>query len=185
MDRTAICKSVLEAAEKAVAKRSKRIKLETFSQIIQQRAISLLGHLIRLPDADPMKQATLRNNKPIFPPTRRVGIPKHNWTRQSFEKAWKVAKNDNPTLPGHVFTGTDEQYQILTELANLRKPPFDTKKSKHQEPTQNAPGGHCPHPTHDGELSSHTTHETGGLVPPVPPAALHNFVAGAPLAVTW
>ena len=80
-------------------------------------------------DADPMKQATLRDNKPILPPTRRVGRPMHKWTRQTFERAWKVAKNENPALPGQFFTGTDEQYQIMADLANMRKPPFDTKKS--------------------------------------------------------
>ena len=50
----------------------------------------------------------------------KVGKPKHNWTRQTFEIAWRVARNQNPALLGQFFIGTAEQYQIIEELANLR-----------------------------------------------------------------
>ena len=53
----------------------------------------------------------------------------------------------------------------MAELANMRKPPIDTKKSKQQDSTQEITGEHSSHPTHAGELSSHPTHDTGGSVP--------------------
>ena len=152
--------------------------------MVPDRAISLLGHLIRLPDADPMKQVTLRNNKPILPPTRRVGRPKHNWARHTFEMAWRVAKSEHPSLPGQLSTGLDEQYLIIEELARLRKAPFNTKKLKQPETTQSLTGEHCSHTTHLGEQSSHPTHRAVGHAPPTAQyPALQSFVAGAPLAV--
>ena len=72
LDRTATNQSVLEAATKATAKKSKPAHIETFSQTIKRRAVALLGHLVRLPDDDPMVQGSLRRNKPLYPAAKRV-----------------------------------------------------------------------------------------------------------------
>ena len=64
LDRTATNQSVLAAAEKARSKKDKNAHVETFSETIKRRAIALLGHIVRLPNEDPMKQTALRRNKP-------------------------------------------------------------------------------------------------------------------------
>ena len=162
--------------------------METLSHTINARSIAFLGHLIRAPDSDPMKAVTMRNNRPMVPPTRRVGRPKLNWARQAFETAWRAAEANNPNLPGAVqFTGADEQYRSLVQLVESRSTPFDTPKSQINptSDTQNLIGESIYPATQPGEQRSHAI---PGWVSsaPHPPAhipALHSFVAGAPLAV--
>ena len=104
-------------------------QLETFSTTIKRRAISLLGHIIRLPDNDPLKQITLRKEKPLYQAAKRVGRPKLNWAKQTFHAAWETAKTLNPATPSTTFTASAEQYDNLIRLAKFRRPPFNTKNS--------------------------------------------------------
>ena len=86
-----------------------RQQLDTFSTTLKRRAVALLGHIIRLPDEDPMKQITLRREKPLYPAAKRVGRPKLNWAKQTFQAAWESAKILNPATPGATFTAAAEQ----------------------------------------------------------------------------
>ena len=181
LDRTATNQRVLEQARKETMKRRPKQghnqQLETFSTTIKRRAVALLGHIIRLPDEDPMKQITLRREKPLYPAAKRVGRPKLNWAKQTFQAAWESAKIHNPATPGSTFTAAAEQYENLIHLAKMRRPPFDTKNSRTQH-----------------EASSSGPHTTIGASPPGPRTTIEvsssgphttHFVAGAPLAVRW
>ena len=64
LDRTATNQKALEHARSETMKRKpssdRNRQLETFSTTIKRRAVSLLGHIIRLPGNDTMQQTTLR-----------------------------------------------------------------------------------------------------------------------------
>ena len=97
---------------------------------IKRRAVALLGHIVRLPDEDPMKQVTVRGNKPLHPAAKRVGRPKLNWTKEKLAHAGETAEKNNPATPGNTFKATEEQYDNLTHPAEMRRLPFDTKKPR-------------------------------------------------------
>ena len=77
-----------------------------------------------------MKLTSLRRNKPLYPAAKRVGRPKLNWAKETYNNAWEVAKINDPSTPGTEFRATNEQYEYLINKAELRLPPFDTKKSR-------------------------------------------------------
>ena len=133
LDRTATNQKVLDHARREMIRRRPKNghqkELETFSNTIKKRSISLLGHIIRLPDNDPMKQITLRKEKPLYPAAKRVGRPKLNWAKQTFKAAWEAAKAIDTSTPGTSFTATAEQYENLIHTAKFRRPPFHTKNS--------------------------------------------------------
>ena len=104
--------------------------METFSETIKRRAISLLGHIVRLPTEDQMKQTSRRKNKPLYPAAKRVGRPKLNWAKETYTNAWEKAKATDPNTPGDKFKATEEQYNYLISKAELRLPSFETKKPK-------------------------------------------------------
>ena len=134
IDRTNTNKAVLEAAGKALSKKNKTVKIETFSETIKRRAISLLGHIVRLPTEDPMKQTSLRRNKPLYPAAKRVGRPKLNWAKETYNNAWTSAKATDPNTPGIEFKATNEQHDYLIHQAELRLPPPPPLTPRNQEP---------------------------------------------------
>ena len=72
---------------KRIPKQGHCQQLETFSTTIKRRAVALLGHIIRLPDDDPMKHITPRGEQPLYPAAKRVGRPKLNRAKQTFQAA--------------------------------------------------------------------------------------------------
>ena len=61
---------------------------------------------------------------------KRVGRPKLNWAKQTYQEAWKTSKEENPATRGVEFTASNEQYEQLIQFAELRRAPFDTKRKK-------------------------------------------------------
>ena len=217
LDRTATNQKVLEHARRETMKRKpandRNRQLETFSTTIKRRAISRLGHIIRLPDDDPMNQITLRREKPLYPAAKRVGRPKLNWAKQTFQAAWETAKTISATALGTTFTASEEQYENLINLAKFRRPPFNTKNSiSDYEASSQGPHTTLTGESPQGPLSTLTGANPQGPLPALtgaspqgPLSTLHgaspqgpqpshakgkgrqltNFVAGAPLAVRW
>ena len=103
IDKTNTNKAVLEAAGKALSQKNTNVKMETFSETIKRRAIALLGHIFRLPTEDPMKQTSLRKNKPLYPAAKRVGRPKLIWAKETYTSAWGKAKATDPNTLGDTF----------------------------------------------------------------------------------
>ena len=98
-----------------------------------------------------MKKTTLRKDKPLYPTAKRVGRPKLNWAKQTYKGAWETTKN-NTAIHGTEFTASQEQYDQLIQLAQMRQHPFDTKRSKK--------------PSHDDDFSTATTLHNARVNPP-------------------
>ena len=126
-----------------------------------------------------MKQITLRREKPLYPAAKRVGRPKLNWAKQTFQAAWETAKTLNPATPGSTFTATTEQYDNLIHLAKFRRPPFNTKHSS-ADPEASSLG---PRTTNIGVSSLGPRTPSLGVSSVGPRTT--SFIAGAPLAVRW
>ena len=121
----------------------------------------MLGHIVRLPTEDPMTQTSLRRNKPLFPAAKRVGRPKLNWAKETYNNAWTTAKAIDPNTPGIEFKATAEQYNYLINKAELRLPPFDTKNSKNPNDVEAEP------------MSPPINHLAGSEDPPINHLAVH------------
>jgi hypothetical protein len=88
-DRTHTNDHVLkEASKTAYPKGDKQIR--RFSEFHEKRKIKLLGHIIRAPNNDPLRQVTFKDNTAERPErgTLRVGRPKQNWIKATKEAVW-------------------------------------------------------------------------------------------------
>ena len=88
----------------------------------QQRKITLLGHILRAPADDPMKQILFEQgtDRPRIEHTRRVGKPRANWFVESCRDAYTICDPN---------TEFDEQSiaqtRVLVTKANNREAPFN------------------------------------------------------------
>jgi hypothetical protein len=82
---------VLERASRVANPKSKPNKnIRRFSHYVQTRQESLLKHIVRSPNEDPLRQRTLEFNRPIPSqvPERRVGRPRLNWTTEEYKRTY-------------------------------------------------------------------------------------------------
>ena len=65
--------------------------VQSFTEYVDQQAIRLLGHIIRAPNGDHMRQVCLRANTafPRLPNKRRVGRPRLHWTIETMKRCWE------------------------------------------------------------------------------------------------
>ena len=65
-------------------------KIKTFSEHYKNQAQKLLGHILRAPDTDPMRQVTFRgeSGSPLLADKNRVGRPRLHWTIETMSQAW-------------------------------------------------------------------------------------------------
>jgi len=64
--------------------------IKTFENYVQDKQKSLIKHIVRLPDEDPLRQCTLEPGSilPHVVHNRRVGRPRENWAWSAFEKVY-------------------------------------------------------------------------------------------------
>ena len=82
---------VFERANVIANPKSKPNKnIRTFSHYVQGRQESLLKHIVRSSNEDPLRQCTLEYNRPIpfQVPKRRVGRPRLNWTNEGYKRIY-------------------------------------------------------------------------------------------------
>jgi hypothetical protein len=90
---------VFERASAIANPKSKPNKnIRPFSHYVQTRQESLLKHIVRSPNDDPLRQCTLEFNRPLpfQVPKRRVGRPRLNWTTEAYKRIY--IKNNLGTL---------------------------------------------------------------------------------------
>ena len=92
---------------------NKDIKILHISDFIIQQRIKFCGHLIRASDDDPTRNITFEKNsaKPVDPGKRRIGGPRKHWTIETLKLIWGLHYPQTP------FTGSEEEYKIIYELA--------------------------------------------------------------------
>ena len=65
-------------------------QIQSFSQYLDKKQETLLKHIVRLPNDDPLRQASLESNtpNPKQPLLRRVGRPRQHWADSVYQKMW-------------------------------------------------------------------------------------------------
>ena len=68
--------------------------IRPLSQVLQEKRIKLLGHIIRRPREHPQRQTTFctRSLIPRTVDKRRVGRPRLSWTHETMKVAWNLSK---------------------------------------------------------------------------------------------
>lgn len=123
---------LLMEAEKQTGK---RIKLA--SEIIRNKKLALLGHVVRADESDPMRQATLKKGEIIHlaPEKRRVGRPRAKWVEETARDAWEKLgyKTD--------YLATTRQQQKIKAAILERTAPFEGSDapSKKRRTTEDHP----------------------------------------------
>ena len=87
--------------------------------------MTLLGHLIRAENSDPMKCITFLNDGllPNKPQKLRGGHPRAPWINSVMSDSWNSIRKTNVHYCGNLI-----QRKRLLETAAERLPPFATKK---------------------------------------------------------
>ena len=95
--------------------------IRPLSQVLQEKRIKLLGHIVRRPREHPQHQMTFYTRS-LIPRTvdkRRVGRPRLSWTHETMKVAWNTSQ-------GYPFNVQDQEMRLtLQEMAQNRIPPFD------------------------------------------------------------
>ena len=93
--------------------------IRPLSQVLQEKRIKLLGHIVRRPREHPQHQTTFYTRS-LIPRTvdkRRVGRPRLSWTHETMKVAWNLSQ-------GYPFNVQDrEMRRTLQEMAQNRIPP--------------------------------------------------------------
>ena len=76
-------------------------KFKTLAEVLEQRRLILLGHVLRRERQHPMQQSAFKTQSAIPWETehRRVGRPRQFWTTTNMEKAWNVIRVHDGTIP--------------------------------------------------------------------------------------
>ena len=90
----------------------------------KQKKLTLLGHILRSPHNDPMREILFQpgKNTPRSEHVRRVGKPRANWLLDTFVEAYAVLHPQahfDETVPAH--------WNEIADTAMRRDPPFKTK----------------------------------------------------------
>ena len=84
----------------------------------------MLGHIIRCPTDDPLRQAVIdHENKPMIPLIRRVGRPRKNWANEVMIAAYDryAVKNGMQIHDPKVINITENEIENITSIANRRR----------------------------------------------------------------
>ena len=93
------------------------------SEKIRKAKIKILGHVLRAPPDDPMKQVTIKSQCDILIPRKRiVGRPRMHWTNDTMTQAYgKLIEDHNfPYIPRHNNYITKQEGKQLYKLAQNR-----------------------------------------------------------------
>ena len=91
------------------------------SQVLREKRIKLLGHILRRPREHPQHQITFwtRSLIPRTVDKRRVGRPRLSWIHETMKVAWSLSQ-------GYPFDFQNREMRLnLKEMAQNRIPPFD------------------------------------------------------------
>ena len=105
--------------------RSHKYKYVQLSAKWMQKKLTLLGHILRAPHDDPMREILFqpRQNIPRSVHVRRVGKPRANWLLNTFEEAYAFLHPE-----AHFDASITAHWNEIADAANRREPPFQTKK---------------------------------------------------------
>ena len=76
-------------------------RIKRFSDFHNERRTSLMGHIIRTDNNDPLRQVTLKDDTAERPEwgKKRAGKPRQNWIKEAKKDIWTNSlKKSNPIL---------------------------------------------------------------------------------------
>ena len=78
IDREWTNEKVMKMANDEIDPEKQTWKIKKISEVVSQKHIGLLGHVIRASENDPMKQVTFeyKSMRPLIPANRQVGRPR-------------------------------------------------------------------------------------------------------------
>ena len=123
-----------------VVARNANKHIETFSDMYKRQKNKLLGHVLRAPDTDPMKQVAFKAGtaREVATDKRRVGNPRVTWQWSAKKSVWKEFRHEAPKVysrnPNRVrsFKGSHRQDRFVNQWAEQRN---SNKKTKREQPT--------------------------------------------------
>ena len=86
-------------------------------------SLTLLGHLLRSADDDPLRNITFTHPfpTPLLYNFRRTGRPRQHWTVETVNLAWRrYVTPDHPHLPGYDPTDPHHRALLLTAAHDRR-----------------------------------------------------------------
>ena len=103
-------------------------KIKPLTEILEDKRLKLLGHVLRRPRSHPQHQVTFDSflARPKVPTLRRVGRPRKFWTTENMRKAWEIiqqADNAQPHVPFDPANRTIRE--TLIAAARNYQAPFD------------------------------------------------------------
>ena len=101
-------------------------KIKPLTEILEDKKIKMLGHILRRERRHPLHQATFATPSALPRETehRRVGRPRQFWTVNVMQKAWKIIKENDPTLPNLEFDKHNRyiRERIIDQAHNYQVP---------------------------------------------------------------
>ena len=123
-----------------------RRQVRPVSDILAERKMSQLGHILRQKFSHPTCQVTFATSadaKTVTPliikrhgSKRRTGRPRLNWAFENMKRAWlRINDNEADDLPLHIVGKPYDNYnkdmnKVILQHALERKPPLEGMKSK-------------------------------------------------------
>ena len=102
------------------------MKARKLSEVVDMRRKTLLGHVIRSSDGDPMKRTTFDNDnqnlKPLDMGHCREGRPREKWLEATMRSAWNDIRRTQIE-----YSGNAAQRGKIRKAAKEREGPFKTK----------------------------------------------------------
>ena len=103
-------------------------KIRPLTEVLEQRRLKLLGHVLRRERQHPMHQLAFKTQSaiPREMEHRRVGRPRQFGTTTNIEKAWNVIKVYDGTIPNLLFNKQSRYMrEKITDQAQRYLPPFN------------------------------------------------------------
>ena len=106
-------------------------KIKPLTEILEERKLRLLGHVLRRDRQHPLHQTTFSTTSAVPRETnyRRVGRPRQFWTTNNMEKAWEIIKREDTLQPQLFFDKSNRAMrERIIEQAQQYGPPFSKPK---------------------------------------------------------
>lgn len=106
-------------------------KIKLLTEILEERKLRLLGHVLRRDRQHPLHQTTFSTTSAVPRETnyRRVGRPRQFWTTNNMEKAWEIIKREDTLFSQLSFDKSNRAMRKrIIEQVQQYGPPFSKPK---------------------------------------------------------
>jgi hypothetical protein len=106
-------------------------KVKPVSKIILDRAIALLGHIIRSDETDHMRKIAIdAEYKRVERAKKRVGRPRFYWLQETMKRAYRLIRKKCGTRKKRFNIHSEKKRERVADAANERAFPFDKRNKR-------------------------------------------------------